>query len=54
MENHPIMFAALIVVWAFYAMHYMVKIVVLVLIAIYKWIIKKFKQRKEANNNVAN
>jgi hypothetical protein len=54
MENHPIMFAALIVVWAFYAIYYVIKIIVLVLIAIYKWIIKKIKQRRGVNNNVAN
>jgi Ca2+/Na+ antiporter len=54
MENHPIMFAALIVVWAFYAMFYVVKVMVLVLIAIYKWVVKKIKKRREANNNVAN
>lgn len=54
MENHPIMFAALIVVWAFYAMFYIIKVIVLVLIAIYKWIVKKIKQRREVDNNVAN
>lgn len=54
MENHPIMFAASIIVWAFYAMFYIIKAIVLALIAIYKWAVKKIKQRKEVNNNVAN
>jgi hypothetical protein len=48
-ENHPIMFAALIVVWAFYAMYYVVKVIVLALIALYKWAAKKIEE-KQINN----
>jgi hypothetical protein len=54
MENHPIMFAALIVIWTFYAMFYIIKVTVLVLIALCKWIVKKIKKTREVDNNVAN
>jgi hypothetical protein len=49
MEDHPIMFAALIVVWAVYAMFYVIKVIVLALIALYKWTAKKIGERQVNN-----
>lgn len=53
MEDHPILFLFLIVVYMIKAMYYTVLITVTVLIALYKWINKKIKGRQE-NTNVAN
>ncbi|MBZ9622895.1 hypothetical protein G9F71_008515 [Clostridium sp. FP2] len=51
MENHPIMFFFLIVIWGLYAVYYAIKTVVVLLIGLYKWSVKKIKERK-VNSNV--
>ncbi len=53
MEGHPIMFLFLIVIWAFYAVYHIIKAIVIVTIALCKWISKKIRGRR-VNNNVVN
>lgn len=49
MEDHPIMFAALIIVWTFVAAYNILKAIVIVSIALYKWIAKKVQERQVNN-----
>lgn len=53
MEDHPIMFFFLVVVYALKAIYCIVLVLVKILVAIYKWMKKKIKERW-VKNNVAN